>query len=401
MHAQLSGRALDEWTWPRAAALAMIVALVLLPPWSTSPSDSAPVVAAPQATHGVPPSPSPLPKPTPKARGFSVAASGDVLLHSGLWRQAQRDAGNAGGYDFGPLFAAVAPIVEAADLAICHLETPVGGGGGPFTGYPIFKVPPQVVPALRTTGYDACSTASNHSLDGGEAGIVRTLDALDAAGLAHTGTARNPQEQARPVLVTANGVRVGLLSCTFSFNGLVRPRGKEWLANALDPGAMIEAARLARLAGAEVVIVSVHWGAEYQHAPNGQQLAVAQQLLASPDIDLILGHHAHVVQPLERIGHKWVAYGMGNHVSNQDFSARTRDGLIPRFTFVESSPGRFAVSQVTVFATYMQLGNGPARVYPVTACPPSLATACAGSAERSLRVIGSRGAFAYGMATLG
>jgi hypothetical protein len=191
-------------------------------------------------------------RPAPaQPRTVTVLGSGDVLLHSGLWRQAQRDAMAAGrsGYDFGPLFAAVRPVVEGVDLAICHLETPLGNPGGPFSGYPVFEVPPQVVPALRSTGYDACSTASNHSLDRGEAGIRRTLDALDAAGVAHSGTHRSAAEKAAPTVVTANGVKVGLLSYTFSFNGLVRPPDRPWLANDLDAGAILAEAGRARAAG--------------------------------------------------------------------------------------------------------------------------------------------------------
>ena len=102
------------------------------------------------------------------------------------------------GYDFAPMFASVKPVVSAADLAICHMETPLGPADGPFSGYPSFSVPPQVATGLADLGYDSCSTASNHSLDQGEAGVARTLDALDAAGIRHAGTARSPAEAAEP-----------------------------------------------------------------------------------------------------------------------------------------------------------------------------------------------------------
>ena len=106
------------------------------------------------------------------------------------------------------------------------METPLGPENGPFSSYPSFSVPPQVVPALADLGYDSCSTASNHSLDQGEAGIGRTLDALDAAGIRHAGTARGPEEAAKPTLLQANGVTVAHLSYTWSFNGILRPAGK-------------------------------------------------------------------------------------------------------------------------------------------------------------------------------
>lgn len=391
------------------AALLAVVAAVALPPW---PPGGAPQPAStrvlPSASVPVPrpvppsrsPAPAPSVSPTPGGtfvpRTFTVVGSGDVLLHGGLWRQAQRDAGGRG-YDFAPLLKGVRPVIEAADLAICHLETPLGGPQGPFTGYPIFKVPPQIVPALQQTGYDACSTASNHSLDGGEAGIRRTLAALDAAGIAHAGMARSRAEQDKPTIVTVRGVRVALLSYTFSFNGLTRPRGKEWLVNSLDPQRVRQAAVRARQAGAEVVIVSIHWGTEYQQRPNEQQVSVARQLLRDGAVDLILGHHAHVVQPFERIEGRWVAYGMGNHVSNQSFSDVTRDGVISRFTFVETAPGRFTVSAAAALPTYMQLDGGPVRVLLVSACPPARRAACRASGERSARVLRSRGAGSAGL----
>ena len=138
------------------------------------------------------------------------------------------------GYDFDPIFASAEPDIKAADLAICHMETPYGQTGGPFTGYPVFEVPPQIAGTLHDVGYDTCSTASNHSLDGGEAGIDRTLDALDAAGVKHTGTARTAAEAATPDILTVNGVKVAQLSYAFGFNGLIRPAGKPWLANLIN-----------------------------------------------------------------------------------------------------------------------------------------------------------------------
>jgi poly-gamma-glutamate synthesis protein (capsule biosynthesis protein) len=159
------------------------------------------------------------------------------------------------------------------------LETPVGRPRGPFSGFPICSVPPQIAPALRTTGYDACSTASNHSLDVGAGWVDRTLDALDAVGIRHTGTARSAAEAARTTIYDvqgARGVRVGHLSYTFSFNGLTEPKGKPWLANELGVAALLREAHRARAAGAEFVIASIHWGTEYAHTPDALQRRVAR-----------------------------------------------------------------------------------------------------------------------------
>ncbi len=345
-----------------------------------------------------------VPAPPPP-RTFTVVASGDVLLHDALWAQAKRDAAAAGrtGYDFAPIFASVKPVVSAADLAICHMETPLAPPNGPFRGYPSFSVPPQVTTALADLGYDSCSTASNHSLDQGVAGVVRTLDALDAVGIRHAGTARSQAEALSPTLLDANGVLVAHLSYTWSFNGLSRPASMPWIANPIDVAAIFADARLARIAGAQVVIVSLHVGTEYQHAANSYQISLVRELLANPDLDLILGAHAHVVQPLERIGEKWVAYGMGNQVAWQNQAYNTRDGIMPRFTFTEVSPGVFRVVQAEVFPTFMWLDGLPGRLYDVytvlatSNSPPALRASCLASLRRTQTVMGQRGAFDSGL----
>ncbi|WP_237530653.1 CapA family protein, partial [Streptomyces sp. SID3212] len=126
-------------------------------------------------------------------RGFTLIGSGDVLPHDSVIGRANADAGGRG-YDFRPMLAGVRPVVSRADVAICHMETVYGANGGPYTGYPAFKSPPEVAAALGDTGYDSCSTASNHSLDDGAAGVRRTLDALDRAGVRHVGSARSAAE---------------------------------------------------------------------------------------------------------------------------------------------------------------------------------------------------------------
>jgi len=126
----------------------------------------------------------------------SIVVTGDVLLHPPLVDQARADSPGGQDLDFAPMLAAEKPYVQDADLGICHLETPLAPADGPFSGYPEFSVPPQVLPALVATGYDACSTASNHTLDQGTAGVNRTLDDLDAAGLAHDGSYRTARTAA-------------------------------------------------------------------------------------------------------------------------------------------------------------------------------------------------------------
>ncbi len=290
-------------------------------------------------------------------RTVTVLGSGDVLIHPPLWQQAHADAVAEGrtGYDFGPMYAGIAGVTRGVDLATCEMETPLAPPQGPFAGWPDFNAPPQVLTALKDIGYRTCTTASNHSLDQGYPGVKRTLDELDAAGLQHTGSARSAAEAARPLILTMpNGVKVAQLAYAFGFNGIALPPGQPWLANLIDVPTILAAAHRAKQAGADIVVLSMHWGTEYDHLATQEQRDQADALLASPDIDVILGDHAHVVQPVERLHGKWVVYCMGNQISRHaDPVAESREGVMPRFTFTEVAPHRFRVTRAEAIPTWM------------------------------------------------
>ncbi|MCX4442888.1 CapA family protein [Streptomyces albidoflavus] len=352
----------------RTAALATALTLGALAAGCAEPGPPAPRPGA-----AAPPAPAP--------GRFTLVATGDILAHDAVIRQAaadasgvpDRDAGpdpfapeNDGRYDFAPMLAGARAVTTGADLAVCHLETIVGEDNGPFTGYPLFKTPPHIARAIRSTGYDTCSTASNHAMDDGEEGVRRTLDALDRADVAHTGTARAPEDRARPLLLRAGDARVAHLSYVHWTNKEVPP-GKPYLVDQLDPDQVVADARNARAAGADVVIASVHWGTEWQEAPDRQQREVARQLTASRsqgrrDIDLILGTHAHVPQAYEKVNGTWVVYGMGDQVAGEMTDPRGQLGSAARFTFTEPrEPG--AAWQVTS-AEYIphRMANDPLRL---------------------------------------
>ncbi|MFH9954499.1 CapA family protein [Streptomyces roseolus] len=308
--------------------------------------------------------------PAPKRAGFTLVASGDVLPHDSIIRRAAADAGGDG-YDFRPMLAGAKPVVSGADLAICHMETVYGKDGGPYTGYPAFKSPPEIAAALKATGYDSCSTASNHTLDDGAAGLGRTLDALDAAGVKHAGSARTAAEAARPTLLKAGGATVAQLAYTYDTNGYPLPEGRPWAVNLLDESKVIADARAARAAGADVVVVSVHWGTEWQTEPDQRQLTLARALTASatggrPDVDLLLGTHAHVPQAYEKVNGTWVVYGMGDQIAGDminhqgAFDPRGNQSSIGRFTFAPpKKPGaRWEVTKAEFVPQWFDTGRG-------------------------------------------
>jgi poly-gamma-glutamate capsule biosynthesis protein CapA/YwtB (metallophosphatase superfamily) len=294
---------------------------------------------------------------------ITLVATGDVLLHERLWTTAKRD-GDGGAWDFAPLMSSVKPLVQQADLAIAHLETPLAPLGGPYHGYPLFQGPPQIAPALKQTGYDICTTASNHSFDGGASGVDRTLNTLEKAGLRHAGTARSRSEAETPTIVDVKGVKIASLSYTFGFNGLPYPNGQTWRAGKLDAATISRKAKEARDGGAEIVVVSCHWGTEYSSKINDQQRELAPQLLADSNIDLVVGHHAHVVQPMEQFNGKWVAYGLGNLVAaHREPNSTKAEGLLVRFTFARDGD-RWTTEQAE-YAPLLMTDALPVRVLDV------------------------------------
>ena len=311
---------------------------------------------------------SPTSSPAAKPRSISIVSSGDILLHERLWVQAKAD-GTDGNLDFYPQLADIEPVFSSADLALCHLETPLAELGVGYEGYPTFNAPPQITDAITKLGFDMCGTASNHSLDQGFSGLIRTIETLDRAGIPHTGTAVSQAEASKPLVIdvkTENGlVKVGILSYTYGFNGFERDADKLWSANLIDPGAIIAEAKLARSLGAEIVIAKMHWGNEYTAEPNDFQTSVAQELVDSGQIDLIDGSHSHSVQPITQIGNTWVAYSHGNFVAaHREPTTIKSEGLVTRWEFVESASGGFELSCMKEVPTLIR-DDRPVRVIDV------------------------------------
>jgi poly-gamma-glutamate synthesis protein (capsule biosynthesis protein) len=335
----------------------------------------------------------PTPSSTPPD-SFTLVATGDVLVHQGraLTGGARRPDRS---HDFSGVFAPVAGLIGDADLAVCHLETPVAAAGGPYRGYPSFAVQPEIVDALAGAGYDLCSTASNHSLDDGFGGLVRTLDTLEAAGMRATGTHRSEAAARKPTIVDVDGVRVGHVAATFGLNGVPLPAGREWsvdVADLPDVEGVLAAAARARSAGADVVVASLHCCREYDNDPTPTQVAAVRALLDSPDIDLVLGHHAHVVQPFELIGNEWAAYGLGNHLAEHSTRGYpTEDSVAARFTFTRGADGRFTVSKAEAVPLRIEIGADAVRIVPADPV----------SAARIAGVLDRRGAAAAGLELVG
>jgi Bacterial capsule synthesis protein PGA_cap len=291
----------------------------------------------------------------PERRSFTLAFTGDTLMHTSLVNQARRDGGGVT-YDFAPMFARLAPTLGAIDLAVCHLETPIAPPGEALSTYPLYGVPAEVTTGLASAGYDRCSTASNHSLDRGTSGIDATVNALQAAGLGQSGMARSAEEAVVPAIFDVNGVRVAHLSYTWSFNGLRLPADQPWRSNLIDAERIVADATNARAAGAEYVVVSCHWGVEGSSQISQYQRDVASAITASGVVDLVVGHHAHVLQPIEQINGRWVVFGLGNLVSGMTtayWPPEAMDGAIVVLGVAEQVDGSFVTTVPIVLPTYV------------------------------------------------
>ena len=298
-------------------------------------------------------------------RSFSVVATGDWLPENRMNAAAAAAAADGSRFDHVPLLAPITPIVASADLAICHMETPIGppGAAAGFrgrspAGYSLIAAPYEVAGDLRRVGFDRCTTASNHSFDLGIGGIDDTLAAFDAAGLSHVGTARSPVEAGVDV-ITIEGVRVAHVS--YARNSNTGWPAESWrVARVRTADDIVRDVTAARAAGAEVVIVSIHVFVEMRSSPDAADRALVTAVLSGADVDLVVMHGPHVVQPMEVVSGTPVFWSLGNFVSGMGVPGRGRysdlralDGLLAAARFTERPDGTFAVDAAPVLICQM------------------------------------------------
>lgn len=294
---------------------------------------------------------------------MSLAVSGDLLLHEGLWSRFAGDPATHGGanFDFAPLFAQQKPYLDEADVAVCQAETPVAETGGPYSAYPEFNVPPEILRAAKDAGYNACTSASNHALDQGVAGVERTVSALDAAGLQHTGIYANEQDAGQPMIVDTPAGRMAVVTGTNSLNE--KPQDTPWRIDRLRDGAdprvgedtaaqdvahAVAQAERAREQGADVVVAAMHSITEYTDTADAYQQRTAHALVESGAFDAVYVHGSHSVQPIENHRGTWIVYGVGNNVTESapPSNESNNQGLLARFQFARGADGQWRVSDL-------------------------------------------------------
>lgn len=274
----------------------------------------------------------------------NIKATGDIMFHPSQLDGAYDPA--TGSYDFHNSFKAVKEIFSSADLAIANFEgTTAGNDAYDFQGYPLFNAPDEVLDAIKDAGFDVLSTVNNHSLDTRKAGVIRTIQQIKERGMDPIGTYIEKPET-RVLIKDVKGIKLAFLSYTEMVNGLesvLSPTDLDAMINIINEKKILEDIAYAKSKNADIIIACMHWGDEYARVQAERQEVLADWLF-SEGVDIILGSHPHVIQPAQKLEYdgktKFVAYSMGNFLSNQrietlipyglseEVSKYTEDGVI-------------------------------------------------------------------------
>ena len=345
---------------------------VVLP---TQPETAPPTTEAPTETT--------VPEPEKVIATASISAQGDLLMHKPIFDNRSLVQQDDGSYDFSHIFKYFTETLQRYDYAIANLETTFGGDGFPYQGNPAFNCPDAFLPSVVEAGYDMLLTANNHSYDTLMTGITRTLEQVRGAGLATIGT-RLSEEENRYEIVEINGIRLGMICYTYTsglsdagvprLNGnspVEKPELVNWF-HYRNPdkmyGEIEQILADMEAEGVDATMLFIHWGNEYELTENGYQNQEAQAL-CDLGIDVIVGGHPHVVQPVEVLTstvdpeHNTICiYSLGNAVSNQRHgnipacpTAHTEDGILFEITFEKYSDGKVYIQSADILPTWVNL----------------------------------------------
>lgn len=294
------------------------------------------------------------PKPvTGKPGSVTVGASGDLIAHPNTVRMASSAAGGAG-FAFDQFYAQVKPLVQAADVSLCQMESPVSADDTDLSRELSFNAPRSFAVAAKNAGFDGCSTANNHAWDRGFTGLSATRQVMHDVGLKAAGPGTSDAQDGQPTFYQAKGFTIAHLSYSYTLtnaigNHFAYPPTAPWLRkNMWDvrKARGIESdAAAARAKGADLVLVSLHWGDEYRPVTD-EQKTLAKSLMASGQVDWIIGNHPHIVQPCTKIDGRYVTYALGNFFSGQQatYLPGTADGAYASVTFTRDDAGKITQS---------------------------------------------------------
>lgn len=289
---------------------------------------------------------------------FTLTSLGDSLCHNTQYWDAYNS--NDGTYNFSYVYEDIADYTKNSDITIGSLETTFAGEERGYSNYPTFNTPDSLATALKNIGVDIISLAGNHALDYGYTGLCRTIDVLDNAGISHLGTYKTPEEQEKLLIQDVKGVKIAFINYTYGTNGIPVPSGKEYCVNLIDKSLIKKQIEQAKEQNVDMIVACMHWGTEYRTTANSEQEELANFLFEN-GVDIILGNHPHVIEPMEKRTIKladgtekevFVVYALGNFTADQRDEI-TRDSAILNLTITKNSNGKISIDKVDYVPIYM------------------------------------------------
>ncbi|QQS37842.1 MAG: CapA family protein [Ignavibacteriales bacterium] len=292
-------------------------------------------------------------------RSVSLSFVGDLMCHSVQYNYARV---NKDSFDFSPSYRYIKQYLSQSDVTIGNLETVTAGKKAGYSGYPFFNSPDEYISALKDAGFDYLVTANNHSLDKGEAGILKTIENINRNGLDYNGTFISEQDRDSSRIISRNGINLGYLSYTYGTNGVKIPKGKKYLINLIDTILIKEDIEKLKSENVDAVIVHFHFGEEYKREPNKFQKDIVAKTIEY-GADFIIGGHPHVLQPVDFVKSNssgidtvFVAYSLGNFISNQRW--RYSDaGAILNLELSKNENGNIRIEKINYLPTWVFKGN--------------------------------------------
>lgn len=297
----------------------------------------------------------------------TIVSFGDTLCHKPLYNAAYDQ--ETGIYDFSSMFKYVEKYFKNSTVNIGNCESPMAGAERGYSGYPTFNAPEHLAIDLKELGVDVMTTSNNHSLDKGFSGLSSTLGFLDDAEINHVGTARTEEEQNTILFMDLNGIKTAFLSYTYGTNGIPVPEDKEFCVNLIDEDLILKQIEQAKEEGAELIVVSMHWGVEYQTTENAEQDRLAEFLIKN-DVDIILGSHPHVLQPMKMLKVETdegeekeglVIFSQGNFFSNQTQENTQNTAIFNIEVKKDGETGEVTVEKVTYAPIYVNIKEAGAK----------------------------------------
>ena len=302
---------------------------------------------------------------------LKIVMVGDALLHKSVYEDARTESG----FDFSPMLEPIAPLLLPYDVRFYNQETILGGSELGLSTYPAFNSPQEFGDSMLALGFNLISLANNHTLDKGERGVRAMLKywrAMESkrSDLLTAGSYESAHSRATPRIMHKNGITYTMLAYTYGTNGIPLPKGKEYLVNVYTKEMLLEDIRAVRHK-VDLLIVSMHWGIEYEHSPSEEQRDLAR-FLAQNGVDIIIGNHPHVIQPIEIIDNTFVVYSLGNFLSGQRGLAKNIGALIG-LSLHKNKEGKIVFDDIQSELIYTHSTQGKHfRLYPFSKLDNSL-----------------------------